>query len=313
MLKWLRTAWKALPVWVRAILLGFVIVEVGSTLTVIPLIGNLKFHPEIPWALPATLALLAVIVAWLSGWGPPASSKESRRRLSRKGRVPGEVWRAALPSIVLGTTMLILVRLASPYVVPVAAPAVKINLSAYPLVSVVGGLTAIALSAAVVEEFGFRGFMQKALEERYGLAPAIVVSGVMFWVAHLPDVTITHLPGQLLASVVFGLLAYLTRSLWPAIVAHALADLVLQPTYLFHAPNFAWTALTARPLWEGATATLAQKLGLIIQAMTPEALVNPGPEQLFARLAWGFVAAAVATTVAFLHLARVSRRRMATS
>ncbi len=196
----LKSIWGALPLFIRAIILGVLIVEVGSTLSVVPLIGNLKFHPDIPWALPATLVVLLLYGGWLFGAGPPASTAEARRLNARAGPVSGRMWAAALPAIVFGVIMLLLLRLAAPYVLPVAAPSVKIPLDAYPLISVAGGLAAIAISAAVVEEIGFRGYMQRTLESRYGLIPALLVTGVMFWAAHLPDVTITHLPGQLLAS-----------------------------------------------------------------------------------------------------------------
>ena len=303
-MSWLKAIWGALPLLLRAVIVGMLIVEVGSTLSVIPLIGNLKFHPEVPWALPATLVILAFYRAWLAGWGAPSSTREARRLNARTGPVSGAMWGAAVPVIASGVIMLLLLRLAGPYVVPLAAPSVKINLAAYPLVSVAGGLAAIALGAAVVEELGFRGYMQRPLESRYGVVPALLLTGVMFWVAHLPDVTVTHLPGQMLASVVFGLLAYFTRSLWPAMLAHALADLVLQPAYLFHAPGFVWQALTARPVWEGRAGDLAGQLQMIGQAMSPEALMSG---DLFAVLVWAFFLFAVLTVFAFAGLTRISR------
>jgi len=50
MLSRLKAAWNWLPVIVRAIVLGFILLEIGSTVTFLPLLGNLKFRPEIPWA-----------------------------------------------------------------------------------------------------------------------------------------------------------------------------------------------------------------------------------------------------------------------
>ncbi len=132
-----------------------------------------------------------------------------------------------------------------------------------------GALLAIAVSAAVVEETAFRGYMQKPMEDRYGVVPPILVTGVMFWFVHLDKVTVTHLPGHLAASAVFGLLACFTRSLAPAMVAHAAADLLLQPAYLSRSPQFVWTALSAHPVWQGESATLAQKLELICRAAKP--------------------------------------------
>ena len=66
-----------MPVIVRAIVLGFVLLEIGSTVTFLPLLGNLKFHPEIPWAFPMTLIVLGLYAAYFSGWGPPAATPRS--------------------------------------------------------------------------------------------------------------------------------------------------------------------------------------------------------------------------------------------
>ena len=307
MIKTLKAAWSRLPVFVRAIVVGSIVFEIGSDGTAIALFGNLKFHPEIPWALPVTLILLAVYWAYFSGWGAPASTREARRTASRSGNVPGALWRAALPAAAFGTLMLVTLRLVAPYLMPVAAPAVKIPLSSYPPATVVGLLLSIDVIAAVTEELAYRGYMQKPIEDRYGIVPAILITGVMFWIAHLPDVTITHLPGHLAASAVFGLLAYFTRSLWPAIVAHGIADLTLQPAYLYHAPQFAWTALSARPLWEGAPTTLAQKFNAIWDAAEPANIFAPGPHHLFAFLWWILVLSTVATVAGFVHLARARR------
>lgn len=43
----IKAAWDWLPVIVRAIVLGWVL-TIGSTVTFLPVLGNLKFHPEIP-------------------------------------------------------------------------------------------------------------------------------------------------------------------------------------------------------------------------------------------------------------------------
>jgi membrane protease YdiL (CAAX protease family) len=278
-----------LPVVVRAIVAGWIVLEAGSLLSVLPLFGNIRFHPEIPWALPVTCVVLAGIWAWCSGRGPPASSSEARRHSSRAGRVPARAWAASLPAIAFGTLMLVTLRLVAPYLMPVAAPSISLQLSSYPVPTVVGALVALAASAAVVEEIAFRGYMQEPIEARYGILPAILIVGVMFWAAHLDKVTITHLPGHLAASALFGLLAYFTRSLAPAMVAHGAADLVLQPAYFARSPQFVWTALSARPIWEGGTA--------------------PGSLQTFEALSVVFVVALIGTIVGLRHLAPATVQR----
>src|SRR4029077_7515797 len=79
----IKAAWDWLPVIVPAIVLGWVLLTIGSTVTFLPLFGNLKFHPEIPWAFPMTLVILALYWAYFSGWGPPAATREARQKLAR--------------------------------------------------------------------------------------------------------------------------------------------------------------------------------------------------------------------------------------
>jgi len=282
----LKATWARLPVFVQAVAVGWILLQVGSLISVLPLFANLAFHPEIPWALPATCVVLAGFWAACSGRGPPATWRADRRDRSRAGTVPARLWLAALPVVVFGTLFLVTLRLVAPYLMPVAAPSVSVRLSSLPAGTAAGALIAIELGAAVVEETAFRGYMQKPLEERYGIVPALFITGTMFWVAHLEKVTVTHLPGHLLASAVFGLLAYFTRSLAPAMVAHAVADLLLLPAYLTHSPRFIWNSLSARPLWQ-ETAPLAER-------------------QIFAALALVLLCAALATLLALRRLARAS-------
>src|SRR6266487_1133168 len=136
---------------------------------------------------------------------------------------------------------------------PVRAPSVSISLSSYPVATIIGALLSIAVIAAVTEEIAFRGYMQKPLEEAYGIVPAALIVGIMFWVAHLDHgITITHLPFQMSASIALGLLVYLTGSLIPAVIAHGSAVILFQPAYLFLLPEFVWLALSARPSWDGS-------------------------------------------------------------
>src|SRR4029434_6693179 len=94
-----------------------------------------------------------------------------------------------------------------PSLMPVRAPSVSIPLSSYPPATVIGALLSIVVIAGVTEEMAFRGYMQRPLEEAYGIVPAVLIVGTMFWVAHLDHgITVTHLPFQMSASIALGLL-----------------------------------------------------------------------------------------------------------
>jgi membrane protease YdiL (CAAX protease family) len=304
----IKAAWDWLPVIVRAIVLGWVLLTIGSTVTFLPLFGNLKFHPEIPWAFPMTLIILALYWAYFSGWGPPAATRDARQKLARVSWPAARIWRAAIPAILSGIVALVALRLLLPSLMPVRAPSVSISLSSYPLPTVIGALLSIAAIAAVTEEIAFRGYMQKPLEDAYGIVPAVLIVGTMFWVAHLDHgITITHLPFQMSASIALGLLVYFTRSLIPAMIAHSAGDILLQPAYFFHHPEFVWKALSARPVWEDVASTFPGRLLTIGQAMSPKHIFAGGPFQILATVAWVLVIGTLCTAFAFGNLLRAAR------
>ena len=304
----IQAALNWLPVVVRAIVLGWVVLSIGSTLTFLPLLGNLKFHPEIPWAFPMTLVILALYWAYFSGWGPPAGTRDARKRLARAALPSARMWRAAIPAMLFGIIALVAMRLLLPSLLPVRAPSVSISLSSYPLLTIVGALLSIAAIAAVTEEIAFRGYMQRPLEEAYGIIPAVLIVGIMFWVAHLDHgITVTHLPFQMSASIALGLLVYLTRSLIPAMIAHGTADILLQPAYFFRHPEFVWKALSARPVWEGVASTCPERLLTIGRAMSPRHMFGGDPFQIFAIVAWVLVISTLLTVFAFVNLVQATR------
>src|SRR4029077_254408 len=123
----IKAAWDWLPVIVPAIVLGWVLLTIGSTVTFLPLFGNLKFHPEIPWAFPMTLGILALYGAYFSGWGPPAATRDARQKLSRASCPVARSWRGAIPAILFGIVALVALRLLLQNLMPVRARSVSIS------------------------------------------------------------------------------------------------------------------------------------------------------------------------------------------
>ncbi len=146
---------------------------------------------------------------------------------------------------------LIAYRFLMPRLFAMEQPSLPIDLSDYPTWTVLGGLFAVSLTAGVTEEAGLRGFLQGPLERRYGLWPAVLLTGVVFWAIHLGHdwVGLPHLPFHVAASVTLGALTSFTGSIRPAIVVHTVADMIIQPLYAFR-PTGIWDALTARPITE---------------------------------------------------------------
>jgi membrane protease YdiL (CAAX protease family) len=73
------------------------------------------------------------------------------------------------------------------------------------------------------EELFFRGYMQTRLAARWGAARAIVVSGLLFGLLHLDPV---QSPLAACLGLYLGLVAVRAGSIWPAIIAHTVNNVV---------------------------------------------------------------------------------------
>jgi len=83
------------------------------------------------------------------------------------------------------------------------------------------GTAAILALAAVVapllEEFFFRGWIQRRLERRMPAGRAILLTAAIFSAAHFE---MFGFPTRLLFGLVAGYVAWSTRSIWPGVVLH---------------------------------------------------------------------------------------------
>jgi membrane protease YdiL (CAAX protease family) len=96
--------------------------------------------------------------------------------------------------------------------IPKAPPALVPWIAALPVVI----RLAISLSAGVVEEWFFRGFLQPRV--------GILLSTALFVLAHFSYGQPFMLIGIAILSLIYGLLVRWRQNLWPAIAAHALFD-----------------------------------------------------------------------------------------
>ena len=86
-----------------------------------------------------------------------------------------------------------------------------------------------AISAGVCEETGFRGYMQRPIEEHHGAVIAILTSAVFFTLVHLNKAwsLAGMVPIVFGAGLLLGFLAWSSQSLIPAIIGHVLMDIGL--------------------------------------------------------------------------------------
>ncbi len=114
---------------------------------------------------------------------------------------------------------------------PDAAYRAPFDVASFPPWTLVSIFAAIALTAAVVEEAAFRGYMLSGIQRAYGWLVGIGVVTVLFYVAHLSHAyaTLAFVPFFLAHGLILGLLVFYTRSIVPGIILHAASDGIVLP------------------------------------------------------------------------------------
>lgn len=205
-------------------ILAFFILSLGQGAWAALLITNLKLGLAIPWSVPAMALFLWGMWKYLGGSGWPKKTSEVRRGYLRANRVSGEVFAWALLAGALSV-----VALTGAWIVMFNLFKMSGNVlpdySQYPVMTVVLTLAMASLVSPLTEESAFRGYCQVILEREFRGPVAVLISSVLFALAHLTQGF--FLPKQFvyfLAGLVFGVTAYLTRSILPGIAVHILAD-----------------------------------------------------------------------------------------
>jgi membrane protease YdiL (CAAX protease family) len=220
----LAKVWQRTPVLVKAFLMIFFVGIIGANgISVI----SILLPP--PVSLIAILAFLFLYWKFFSGsWGPKKTA-ETRKKYFRAGRLSPQLWKwslllAALFVLVFQSSLVVTFRLVQ---FPAELFDQGFGFETLPLWMAWAFILLAALSAALTEEVGFRGYAQVALEERYGPFPAIIIISVMFVFFHLNQAWALPALLQLFAAGLFaGAFAYASGSILPGIIAHAVLDIV---------------------------------------------------------------------------------------
>jgi membrane protease YdiL (CAAX protease family) len=93
-------------------------------------------------------------------------------------------------------------------------------------------MSVVAVAAPLLEEALLRGVVLGALRRRFGVWPAIAVSAVAFALLHASPWSLLPLT---VLGVALGWLAVRSRSLWPAVAAHVLYNVVFVGAALYKA------------------------------------------------------------------------------
>jgi membrane protease YdiL (CAAX protease family) len=255
----------------QAVLLGMLVVIVGTIPRNLIFAANLRYFASVPWAVPVTAVYLWLFWRYLAGAGPPESTAEARRTMLRANRVAARVWAWALLAGGLGIVALVLaLRVMNRMVL---LPEQKLpDLSQVPKTTVLALLLMAAPVAGIIEEAAFRGYMQGPIERRHGLTVAILITGTMFAVAHL-DFTPILWPYYVAVAAIYGVLTYLTNSILPAVVLHTCGnfysntDLWLHGKAEWQTPSgpaaLIWTTGADKSFWTGSLALLLTATAMV--------------------------------------------------
>jgi membrane protease YdiL (CAAX protease family) len=213
---------------VLAAVLALVIAGFASLLWGSLVVANLHFGPAIPWAFVAMAALLWLLFRYLNGSWWPSRTQSARRRLLRAKPVPQRVlvWALLAGGLALAALVglwILLVELTGVG----GNPTIPSSSTAPPLTIAVL-LVMGSLVSSITEEFAFRGYAQVTLERVFPAFAAVVASSVFFMLWHGPTqgFSWSKLLFFFLVGVTFGSIAFVTRSILPALPVHLVGDLL---------------------------------------------------------------------------------------
>jgi membrane protease YdiL (CAAX protease family) len=207
---------------------GVIVIIAGEAVWMSLLAAYTRHPTPFPWFVVAMAMFLVAAGAWLK-WGHwPRAGAAARREGARLNAVRPKVFLLSLlagwSSFFAGAGAYVAYRMHSGL-----GGEVPMTLPPGPKLAIIAGLAMAAIVAGTIEEVAVRGFMQSRLEKAYGLASAIVMSGLVWALFHTnhsyfdtsaADVAVWF--GVFLAvSTILGRIASLTNSVLPTIVVHA--------------------------------------------------------------------------------------------
>jgi len=221
------SVWQRLPIWFRAIILGLTVAGVPTIVWAVLAATNLKLTPGLPWSVPLMAGILWLYWRYLDGGGPQRHLAEFCREHLRAVALTPQAWRLAL---VAGGSALAAVWAAFAALrglLHIAPPASDVT--QFPIITIIAAIVMGSAVAGVVEEAGFRGYMQLPLERAYGSWTALATTSIIFTLVHLTHgaAVLPFLPFYLAAAAVYGLMAWLTGSILPGMTLHFAGDVML--------------------------------------------------------------------------------------
>src|SRR5262245_21806826 len=103
--------WLRIPALLRAVGVGLAVGLLGTGSWASLVRANIKYAPDIPWAVPVMAIVLGVWWQYVArGRGWPAATREARRLNARANPVPDHLWGLAVGAGLLGLITVLLLQ-----------------------------------------------------------------------------------------------------------------------------------------------------------------------------------------------------------
>lgn len=103
-----------------------------------------------------------------------------------------------------------------------------------PIITIVIVIIMVAIVAPVIEEILFRGIILRGMLNRYEDRNAIIISAILFSLAHL---NFLQIPNAFLLGLILAYVFYKTRALWMCMILHGIANIGALIPYKINNPT----------------------------------------------------------------------------
>ncbi|PYQ48288.1 MAG: hypothetical protein DMF59_16470 [Acidobacteria bacterium] len=212
----MKRLWQRLPVVVRAVILGSVVSGIGHQPPGVLFYANFQWWRAVPWSAPFVILWLWLFWQYFGGRWWPASTSQARAEDLAAPPLSPRMWRW---SLIAGGLGMISIALLGGVLSPITPKTFKVFYSIFvrtPFPTVVVEVITLSAVAGIVEEAGFRGYMQGMIERRHGPLVAIAITTFCFVMVHFGAEQVMNPPralGIAVASVMYGVLRHLSRSM----------------------------------------------------------------------------------------------------
>ncbi|WP_282088665.1 CPBP family intramembrane glutamic endopeptidase [Aquimarina algiphila] len=219
----MKKVWQKIPAWLKAMLLNIILLYPIITInqTIIQL--NLKYFPKYGISLIPVLIMLYVYWKIINKWNPFTNKDDIKIRfkfniLDKKNILS-----------VLGLGLFTLTTIYFSYIIFDIDNSPQLgfikSFSDYNAITAIPLLLGLALTAGIVEEVTYRGFMQNTTHRKYSKIVSYLVIGILFSIVHFLPLELI-LP-YILISIAYSFIADKQKSTGLVIFTHFLVDFVL--------------------------------------------------------------------------------------